>query len=947
MKEMNKILTWLFVFTGMLSQLPAATGGKISGRVTDADNGEGLVAVNVILVNENLGAATDADGYYSILNVPPGSYELMVSSMGYSTTRMQNVKVNVDRSTVIDFSLDAAVLQGDEVVVVAEAPLVQADKTSSKSTVTEEELEIMPVENSVDILSTQAGVTTGSDGSLHVRGGRSSEVVYMIDGIPVSASLGQSVSTNIISEISLISGTFNAEYGKAMSGIVNITTKDADRDLAFNVKYQAGDMYSGRSGIYTDIDQFEPGTFSRTDLDISGPLPLLDNAGYFITGTFKSSDGWLYGVREHNTYDSFSLVGDNWDIMMTGDSQRVAMNNSSSSNLMGKLFFKPLPKVRVMLQTAYESGSWQNYDHVWKYNPDGRYQHENSSRFNALHLTHTLSEKSYQTLKFSYSQKNAADYVHKLDSYTWNEDLNGNGIIDIMGVNDDGTPFTEDLDGDGVLTPDLQIDWDFIAEHGAFIPNDTWYTIGDSIDVPHYVLNQQRSDVPAYHFIYGGQNMGYYMSEDITATLKYDITSQVTRHHQLRAGLEFNSYVYDRNNMAIEMSSRTNWQPYIDDASSASHDDYTKKPFDFSAYIQDKVELQDFVMNLGLRYDYFDANDYTFTDKLSPSDSDTLRASAKSQVSPRLGLSFPITDQGYIHFSYGHFFQMPGFSYLYRNPDLKKAAGVSQFGNPDLDAQKTVMYELGFQQQLNRQTAFDVTLFYRDIINWLSSEYNFIDNAFRYTKYVTEDYGNVRGITASLTQRSGQGITLNLDYTYQLAEGNASSPDAAYFDNLQIPPIESEKKVLPLSWDVRHAVNMNLSLALGRSAGLSVISSYASGSPYTPAIQGERNAEENSDNKPYSFTTDMQAYRDLKLLGNRLRFSLKVYNLLDRLNERYVHDDTGRAGYSLLPGYAGQSLAEHADNPAVHSLEEYIYPPTYYRNPRQILFSVSWQFREN
>jgi outer membrane cobalamin receptor len=125
---------------------------------------------------------------------------------------------------------------------------------------------------------------------------------------------------------------------------------------------------------------------------------------------------------------------------------------------------------------------------------------------------------------------------------------------------------------------------------------------------------------------------------------------------------------------------------------------------------------------------------------------------------------------------------MPGFSYLYRNPELKKSTGITMFGNPDLNAQKTVMYELGLQQQLSSTTAFDLTVYYRDIINWLSSEYNFIDNTFRYTKYITQDYGNIRGVAVSFTQRSRQGLALNLDYTFQIAEGNASAPDAAYYE---------------------------------------------------------------------------------------------------------------------------------------------------------------------
>ncbi len=944
MKNIRALIIFLLINTLALP-LVASSGGKISGRITNKTTGEALIGVNIIVVDKEWGAASDVDGYYNILNVSPGTYEIMISAIGYATTRMQNMMVFTDMTTVLDVALDPTVIKGEEVIVVAEQPLVKKDLTSSKSTVSQEELEIMPVETSSEVLSTQAGVTTDSDGALHVRGGRSSEVTYMVDGIPVSESIGTSVSTNIISEISLISGTFNAEYGKAMSGVVNITTKDPDREFVMNVKGQSGDMYSNHTDIFQYSNEYNPATFTRTDIDVSGPVPFLSKAGYFLTATMKNSEGWLYGTREHTTYDSYSMIGNNWNIMMTGDSARVAENPSYSLNTMAKLYYSLTDKSKLTYQLATGQGQWQSYSHSWKYNPDGRYHHENSRIFQALHYTASVTDKTYFTLNVSQSHRDAADYVHKINfPYKWNEDINGNGIIDQLGRNSDGSPFTEDLNGDGVLGID-NIDQDFIAQYGAFIPNPTAYTIGDSINVPYYVNPISRSDVPAYHFVYGGQEMGYYMSSNDQNTFKGDFTSQINRTNQIRTGFEYNRYTYSIDYMSIEMSNRTLWMPYISDISSSAHNRYTKHPEDFSAYIQDKIEVKDFIMNIGLRYDYFNANDYTFTDVNNPSGSDTLRASVKNQISPRLGLSFPITDQGFIHFSYGHFFQMPGFSYLYLNPTLKKTAGVSQFGNPDLDAQKTVMYELGFQQQFGTSTAIDVTMFYRDIINWLSSEYNFIDNVFRYTKYVTQDYGNVRGITLALTQRAGTGLTLNLDYTYQIAEGNSSSPDAAYYDNLQIPPIESEKRVVPLSWDVRHSINANITLRPTKNTGLSVLSSYASGSPYTPSIQGQRNADENSDNKPGIFNTDIQAYTNFRPFGQNLRLAVKVYNLFDRLNERVVHTDTGRSGYSLVPTYAGDDLAQHQGEPGVHSLDEILTPPTYYSNPRQILVSLSWQFK--
>lgn len=916
-----------------IGNLLGGTTGKIAGTVVQSSDGTPLMGANVMIVSTTLGAATDTEGYFTIINIPPGKYQVKISMMGYKTIIMNNIIVTSDHTTRINPKMEVASIQGQEVVVVASKPLVQADLTSSKKTVSSEEIENLPAENPKDILSTQAGVTTGADGALHVRGGRSTEVTYMMDGIPVSDDIGLSLSNDVISELTLISGTFNAEYGKAMSGVVSIATKEGSKNFEGKISTQFGDMFSANTDIFDKVDEFSPFTFERYDLNLSGPIALLPGGSFFVTGTMSNSDGWLYGKREHSTYDTYNFIGDDWQIDMNGDGKEVAMNTNDHQKVLANMSFKPLDNTKFRYQFLLNNAEWSNYDHVWKYNPDGTYTNESLDYMHAVHLTQTLSNKAFFTVKGSYKKHYAETYVHKIDMpYKWNEDINGNGVIDTLGFGG----FNEDLNGNGELD-NLSIDWDFIKKYGAFIPN------GDE-DNPLYVTNQGRADVPAYHFVYGGQKSGYYVSDYDTWTAKFDFTSQITKIHLIKTGLEFNAYKRRSINAAIEMSDRTMWQPYIQSDQTAGYDDYTKEPFDFSAYFQDKIEIEDIIIQAGLRYDFFDANDYDFTDDINPAGSDTMKVDPKSQVSPRLGVSFPITDQGFIHFSYGHFFQMPSFTHLYRNPSLKKGSGLTRFGNPDLDAQKTVMYELGLQQQLSPINSIDVTIFYRDIINWLSSEYNFIDQWFRYTRYTTRDYGNIRGITFSYTQRSGRAFTMNLDYTYQIAEGNSSSPDAQYYDNQSIPPVESEKYVIPLDWDIRHSINAKISLTPNKSMGVSLINSFETGRPYTPSVQGQRNAKENSGRKPFHFTTDLNMYKYFKIGGSNLKFVLKVYNLFDRKNENYVHDDTGRANSSLVPTYAGQSVREHQDHPAVHSLDEYLYRPTYYSNPRQILLGISYNF---
>ncbi len=931
----------LFAFLTLFTVLHAATTGKISGLVQDSETGDPMIGVNVIIAGTSLGAATDMEGYFTILNIPPGKYELVATSIGYKTFRLQDVRVSVDHTTRVDINMESSVIEGDEVVVVAQKELIKKGRTSSESSISEDELESMPVESFSGLLATQAGVTEGSDGSLHVRGGRSSEVTYMVDGIPVSSDLGLSLSTNVISELTLVSGTFNAEYGKAMSGIVNIATKEGSKNFQTRATVQLGDMLTWKDRYEKGAD-FNPLTFQRYDLDVSGPISFLPGGSFFVTGTFRNNLGWLYGIREHTTWDQ-GIIGNNRAVIsMTGDSAYVPMNTSDSKKIMGKMAFKPFSKTKLVYQFIGDFGNWQNYVHAWKYAPDGRYQYHSNDVMHGFHLTHTISDKTYFNVKYSYKSGHSEQYVNKIEMpYTIDEDINDNGVIDII----PGLDVSEDLNGNGVLDSDLEVDWEFINEYGAFIPNDTWYTLeleeeDTLINVPYYVNPTGRTDLPSYHFNYGGQRMGYYISEDKSHTVKFDFISQINRSHQIRSGIEFNAYIRHRNSSVLQMSEQEeSVPPFIQNDRVSNHDYYTHYPYDFAAYVQDKIEIEDIIIQAGIRYDYFNANTFT----VDPLTSDTSDVSPKHQVSPRLGVSFPITDQGFIHFSYGHFFQIPQFHYLYTNPLLKRGASVSRFGNPDIEPQKTVMYELGLQQQLSSSTAIDLTIFYRDIINWLSTEYNFVDNAYKYTRYITEDYGNVRGITFSLTQRAGQMLSFNADYTYQIAEGNASSPDAKYYDALN--NVESETKVVPLDWDVRHSINGNLTIIPVKDLRVGIISRFSTGKPYTPTIQGQRDAEENSDRKLSEFTTDIKASYNFNFGKNRIIVTFKIYNVFDNANERYVFTDTGRSGYSLTPTYAGDPAEKFPDTPGIHSLEEYLYSPTNFSNPRQVLLSVSWDFK--
>ena len=240
------------------SMVWAQTTGKIAGTIKDV-SGESLPGVNV-MINETLqGNATNAEGDYFILNIKPGSYTLTVSYIGFKTIRITDVKVSVDRTTRLDFTMDEELLEGEEIVVIAQQSLVVKDQTSASAKVSGEELLSLPVQSFVETVSVQAGVNEGQSGGLHIRGGRSSEIKYYVDGIavsnPYSNALAVPVENTAVQEVEVISGTYNAEYGQANSGIINIVTRDGSNDYEGTFIASVGTYRTGDSEVFFGLDQ--------------------------------------------------------------------------------------------------------------------------------------------------------------------------------------------------------------------------------------------------------------------------------------------------------------------------------------------------------------------------------------------------------------------------------------------------------------------------------------------------------------------------------------------------------------------------------------------------------------------------------------------------------------------------------------------------------------------
>jgi outer membrane receptor protein involved in Fe transport len=875
----------------MLVSGAQAAGGKIIGQVVDRESGEALPGVNVIVSGTEMGAATDIDGNYVILNVPPGTYTLEASYIGYATMRVENLRVNIDQTTRQNFRIVPEVLAGEEVVIVAERPLVQKDLTASQKITTSEEIKALPVENFLGVLTTQAGVNTGADGALHVRGGRSTEVGYYVDGVPVTNpfftnSLATNVSNKALEEMKVVSGAFNAEYGNAMSGIVNISLKEGSSDLAGSLSAYTGDYVSNDTDIFYNIDDMDPLANGVLEATLNGPVPFMGDRLFFnVSGRFNENDGYLYGIREHVPGDSANFQVQPWYIELGGDETFVPMNNSSDVNTMSKLTYKITPSIKWTGQFLYDYTKYKRYIHSYRYNPDGISTY-NSNNYNySTKLTHAF-KRSYYEANLFYSTTDFENYVFE-DS----------------------------------------------TDH-RYVP--TTRVVGSPTSVT---------------FNFGGTQMGHTYRNSSSLGGKFDFTSQINMRHEIKTGVSARRDILEERNFAVLYDNQQYKEPTVlPENESPSHIFYDREALSLSAYFQDKIEYEDMIVNAGVRWDYFDPKSDYIVDLLHPATSEKQEADPKSMVSPRLGVSFPITDTGILHFSYGHFFQMPPLRRLYLS-EIFGAGTSPSIGYSNLKPEKTVIYEFGLQQQLGEALAMEMTVFAKDIRDLLALQTIRYQSAqfgpSTYNIYLNKDYGAVKGITVSFTKRYDPVTHLSawVDYTYQVAEGNSVQSGAFYFSALS--GIEEEKRIVPLNWDQRHILNATVSLSKPGDWGVSFIGKLGSGWPYTPIIPNANYVPDpNSERKPWQKNLDIRAHKNIGIGALDFVFFVKVFNVFDTRNERYVFDDTGRAGYTFWDrsSQETQELIRNYDKPGIHTWDEYMTRPQYYSAPRLVQAGVSVEF---
>ncbi len=940
-RKVNIFLGSLFLILFLLSNSFGGTKGKITGRILDKSNGDPLIGANAVLLKTELGAATDEDGVFFIINIPAGEYELEVTYIGYKTITLTNVVIVQDLTTDLKIEMESVSVQGEAVEVVAERPMIHKDVSSSIKVISSSQFENQVYESLNSIIQTTVGIT-GYQGRTYIRGSRWTEVNYTVDGIsqtnPITGGLITDLNKDAVDEIVIQTGGFSAEYGSAMGGVVNVVTKDGGDSYSGNLRYKTDKLSSG-SQYFKNSNIW--------NLTLGGPV--WKGIKFYLTGYLNTRDmnpglevfapdGTNLGRHPHEGYQEYRSTF--------------------------KLTFPVMPRIKLSFMGSLNRIQQNNYNLFWRFGNDANELDRlgaswSKTQFGVLSVDHAVNKNLYYTLRVGY-----LDW-HTITGQRDRSEWSGNAI----GANSDWwddfnfrKPFLDTnykLPGD----PKTYSKWRLRDSQGVDDIYSAHQGNAVSINNPYGITGGIQNTVDATYFnnfIFAGDNDWYEENRDRKFTLKLDLTSQLNKNNEIKTGIELNRHNVNR--FRIGAMSTLNGTgityPLIDFYEESPSDTaltvtdvndlgdgYT--PIEFATYLNYQLNFREIYINTGLRFDYYNTNTEYRINPIqrtpsNPFKQDRTNAESKYQFSPRLGISFPVTEKILFRFNYGHFFQKPPFERAFAYLWFDRNQADVNMGNPNIDPQKTVSYEVGFSSMLTSSLALDLTLYQKNMYNLEGYRISRSPTLDWFFQAYNEEYAESRGFEILLRKRDNKYFGGYLGYTYSIAKGTSSDvtqihryplTSVTYAKQLGYEPLYPQETV-SMDFDQRHTFNIMLNfhvpnntgpqilgIQLLENTGANITSQIHSGTPYTPVtsyfvdITTDRF---NSANYPWSYIADGKFYKDFKFKGSTLQFFLEVYNLFNFLNPISVFGGSGNADrplFELKKGNLSPDIYKEGESP--------------------------------
>lgn len=946
-KFYTTILLLLFTFSFAMAQ---AGGGRLSGKVIDKQTKEALIGANIIVEGTTYGAATDVNGEFLISQVPAGTYTIQASYIGYQSQKISNVTINSGLTTSLDYELESTEFATGEVVIVAKKPLIEKSATNAIRVVSSEDLNNLPTRSLASIVALQPGVVM-LNGYTYIRGSRADETGYTVEGADVKNVISRNggsyvtVTPDAVQEIQVQAGGYTAQYGNANAGIVSQDFKTGGEQYHASARFETDDFgnYPGKKALGTYSYGYRnyvltlsgPIFTNKLKLFVSGEgLNMKDRTPTFFTGNPTAySDGALFDTTK--VYDTGINGGNTNDYkVLTWRNGNLYGRKQDRYTLNSTLVYDNNPLI-LRLAAAFTNNSYQagTFDVRNIFNLDRTPQLDRTNLLLNLKSTYLVSTNSYFIANISY-----LDYRNKQYDPIFEDNVMG--YYDSLQNADQGYQFRTYTAGPAV--------YDFYG-------------------FPFYREGTVRT--------------GYYKDHNNYLSGKVDYTAQIQKH-SIKAGASYQRWTIrhfdiddpssllnvfrsspdllrssDSLEYLIGNSLYRSVHPYGYDifGSETNNDGWfgAKHPVFASGYIEDRFEISDVILNLGLRYDYINMDTWKWNnpglprvnDKTNlPSSNDLVKGDSYNYLSPRIGFSFPISDRTVFHLQYGNFVQAPSLDLAYKS--VFEIAEVISAANLISDPvafnpkpERTTSYEVGFAQQFTDFAAMDITAFYKNITNQLQYFNEPTDPGAAKSKYATfinQDFATSKGLELSLKIRRVERVAGQVNYTYS----NSSGTDS--FVGSGVGSVESNNEtptvVLPLNYNYTHSGNVSLDYRFGKDdggpileqLGLNLLLTFNSGHPFTyarftglgqasawtggliPSTDSRNRRPQgpiNSPTTPWQFNLDFRIDKTISIADFDFNIYLYITNLLNTKNNVNVYEFTGNAyDDGFLQSQAGEDI---------------------------------------
>ncbi|NWF90075.1 MAG: TonB-dependent receptor [Ignavibacteriaceae bacterium] len=973
----KKILSAIIKIILIIIILPAfcfaGNTGKISGRVTDKTSGEPLLGANVFIQALKIGASTDSNGEYFILNVPPGTYVVTASMIGYEKINKTNVTVVIDRTTNQDFILSTVSIEVENVVVVAERPVIDKDLTASEQIITSDILETSGVKSIKDALERLPGIFSDNSSlawqrgatKAYIRGSSNVQAVYMIDNLSVNSGLVSDnysgFNTSTIEQISVLTGGYNAEYGEGRSAVVNIVSKEAPSGIrgTFAVRMRPAGVYHFGRNMYSK-----------------------ENNDYVSTGI----DYWTQQSNDENS----RFYQQNPDSLL-----QVWRKQTTPNDAMGKYAERP--------EFEYEGTIYGSVIEDLGFMLSGRYKKGVGIFPQAIPYNPEFNIQGYLNYKFSPNFKiriggfvggyESADYTSSnLNTSEMGQEA---GWLAPMRIDEQyarakynlfGAPFRQ--------WPELR-KWSQLYGKVTHVINDQSFyevtlsylkdnldrsdrdnRIPDSLWLPDVVSMHPRYTLQAYYHTWTKNNSESYQ-------IKADYTNQITKSHNIKTGFTFKFFDFYYENYAAESrNNRVNEMNVFEG-----------NPYEGNFYIQDKIEYPGLVVNVGLRGDFFNQNrdaPKLMYDPLAfqintpghdpgaplgiPGTPERERTELQFALAPRIGISHPISERAVLHFVYGHFYQRPSWTKMFGfpfvnyttswdsvlNPYAKQTTFMDEwqgyYGNPKLSYERTIHYELGIDYNIADLIKLDITGYYKDA----TGEADVITGVYASTYTATKalmvsnsGYSDVRGIETKIDSRFNGMFNFGLSHEIYWSFNGEVGYSRLYEPGSTSVNVPKGLRQERGAWGDYQRIKGWASLTIDKNEGPEIFGIkplsdvnifmnfwWRSGDKYTYHGPGDTSTEPNNMRWFNYYQIDLKVSKGFDLMGLRTEFSIDIKNLFDLKFLRLLYDDD-LARYLENPNLPdNERLPKTYDFSEPNIWEWYSYEVP----PRRIYFQLSVNF---